>query len=154
MPVTGLDNVVGRLKLQFQSAKNEKTEAAITEMLLEGERNAVSLTPANVGYLRSTADHRTVLEGNGWAGYVFYGAMYAAAVNRASGKLKGQPRAHFGRTRIHSFFGPLQSKEFGGGDLTGRYWDPVGSQPHFLETGMEEMAQDSADRILKKHYQI
>jgi hypothetical protein len=53
-----------------------------------------------------------------------YTAKYAPWVHEMPGVLKGQPRRHFGKTRA--------GKEFGGGTLKGKYWDPNG-EPKFLE---------------------
>lgn len=144
MGVKGLDQVVGRLKLTLENAKNEKTEAAINEMLIIGGGYAQDLTPRDVGNLINSMGRITYAGPKGWAGSLYYGASYAGYVNSASGKLKGQPRAHFGSTRA--------GKEFGGGSLSGRYWDPD-AEPHFLEKGMQEMAKD-VQTILKKHYAV
>jgi len=145
MGVKGLDSVVGRLKLTLSDAKGKNTEAAITEMLIVGGANSQILTPADTGNLRQSQGRQTYPGANGWAGSVFYGAYYAGYVNRASGKLKGQPRGHFGATRA--------GVAFGGGTGKGRYWDPA-AEPHFLEKGMEEMATDMAQLILKKHMAV
>jgi len=47
----------------------------------------------------------------------------------ASGKLKCQPRAHFGTTK--------DGKQFGGGTGVGRYWDPS-AEPVFLTKGFND----------------
>jgi hypothetical protein len=150
--VKGLDSVVGKLKLTLEAAKNEKTEKAITEMLYLGGSFATDLTPIDQGNLIRTQGRQTWNNPNGWAGAVFYKANYAGWVNSMPGKLKGQPRAHFGKTGNHSKFGPQEIKEFGGGSLTGNYWDPD-AEPHFLEKGMEKMAAQAQD-ILKKNYSV
>lgn len=145
MSVTGLDNVVGRLKLAFDQAQGEKTEAAITEMLIVGGANASSMTPIDQGNLINSQGRKTYPGKNGWEGSVFYGAHYAGLVHKMSGKLKGKPRADFGRTR--------EGKAFGGGSHDGNYWSPDG-EPQFLTKGMEQMGADSAKDILKKHYSV
>lgn len=142
--VKGLDSVVGKLKLVLDAAKNEKTELAITEMLYLGGSFASELTPIDQGNLIRTQGKQTWNNPNGWAGAVFYKAQYAGWVNSMSGKLKGQPRAHFGFTRA--------GVKFGGGSHTGNYWDPD-AEPHFLEKGMEKMAAQAQD-ILKKNYSV
>lgn len=153
MSVTGLDNVVGRLKLEFDVAKNEKTEAAITEMLIVGGSNASALTPVDRGNLISSQGRKTYQGVNGWAGTVFYGARYAGWVHKMSGKLKGKPRANFGFTSNRSNAGPQKPKAFGAGSGNGTYWSPD-AEPDFLTKGMEEMAKDNSAAILRKHYQV
>lgn len=142
--VKGLDSVVGKLKLVLDAAKNEKTEKAITEMLYLGGSFASELTPIDQGNLIRTQGRQTWNNPTGWAGAVFYKANYAGWVNSMSGKLKGKPRAHFGKTRA--------GIKFGGGSHSGNYWDPD-AEPHFLEKGMEKMAAQ-APEILKKIYSV
>ena len=109
MGVKGLDSVVGRLKLHLDQTKGERTEAAISEMLIEGGINAHSLTPVDKTNLINSQGRQTWMHTTGWAGSLFYGAYYAGWVNKASGKLKGKPRP----------------------DGKGSYWAPD-AEPHFL----------------------
>lgn len=60
------------------------------------------------------------------------------------GKLKGQPRAHFGKTR--------DGTEFGGGTGKGNYWDPHG-EPQFLKKGFDE-ERDAIDAVIKKELSL
>ncbi len=128
----------------MEQAKGTETEKAITEMLIVGGANASTLTPIDSSNLINSQGRKTWDTGTGKAGAVYYGAKYAGAVHEMSGKLKGQPRAHFGVTRA--------GQEFGGGTGTGNYWDPD-AEPKFLTKGMEQMAKD-AQTILKKHYAV
>jgi hypothetical protein len=144
MPVVGLDQVVGRLKLTLETAKEEKTEKAITLMLISGGASASSLTPVDSSFLINSQHRKTWTTDLGYAGAVYYEAFYAAWVHEMPGKLKGQPRANFGKTGA--------GVEFGGGSLSGNYWDPD-AEPHFLKLGMEEMAGD-AEAILKSVYAV
>lgn len=144
MPVQGLDAVVGKLQLFLDEAKNERTEKAITAMLIEGGAAAASLTPVDTSNLINSQHKKTWKTGTGYAGAVYYQAPYAKWVHEMPGKLKGQPRYHFGRTR--------EGKQFGGGSLNGNYWDP-NAEPHFLKKGMEEMAQN-AQTILAEAYKV
>lgn len=153
MPVTGLDKVVGNLKLALENAKEEKTEKAITMMLISGGANASALTPIDSSFLINSQHRKTWTTDLGYAGSVFYEAFYAAWVHEMPGTLKGQPRAHFGTTsNVYKFGGPQKIAEFGGGSLSGNYWDPD-AEPNFLKKGMEEMAQD-AEAILKSVYSV
>lgn len=153
MGVKNLESVIGRLRLEITSAKTEKTERAITEMLIDGGANAATLTPVDRANLINSQGRKTWTDDKGMGGAVYYGAAYAPAVHEMSGKLKGKPRAHFGVTSNHSNAGPQKPKEFGGGSGKGNYWDPD-AEPHFLKKGMEEMAKDSAVAILKKVYSV
>lgn len=152
MSVTGLDQVVGRLKLVMDEAKGERTNKAIIEMLIVGAENAATITPIDTSTLINSQGRELWQTPTGQAGAVYYGAKYAKWVHNMTGKLKGQPRAHFGVTGNQSEFGPRQKIQFGGGTGVGRYWDPD-AEPKFLEKGMEQMAKD-AESILKKHYAV
>jgi hypothetical protein len=152
MPVTGIDQVKGRLKLIMDQAKGAQTEAAVTEMLIIGGSMASELTPVDTNFLLNSQGRKTQPTPTGFEGAVYYGAKYAGWVHEMSGKLKGQPRAHFGVTSNHSKVGPQMPTEFGGGTKTGNYWDPD-AEPHFLTKGMEKMAKE-APNILKKHYAV
>jgi hypothetical protein len=72
-------------------------------------------------------------------------------VHEASGKLKGQPRAHFGvpATGLSSAQKP---KEFGGGTGTGNYWDPHG-EPQFLTKGAND-ERDNVDAVMRKELSL
>jgi len=61
-----------------------------------------------------------------------------------SGKLKGLPRTHFGKTRA--------GQEFGGGTGKGNYWDPHG-EPQFLTKGFEE-TRDQIDAVVRKELSL
>lgn len=144
MPVTGLDQVVGRLKLVMDEAKGERTNKAITEMLIIGGENSAVLTPIDTSTLINSQGRELWATATGQSGALYYGAKYAKWVHNMPGTLKGQLRNHFGRTRA--------GVNFGGGTLGGRYWDPD-AEPKFLEKGMQQMAVD-AEAILKKHYAV
>ncbi len=149
MSLTGLEQVVGRLKLQFDIAKSDSTNKAITEMLIVGAGHAATMTPIESGNLINSQGRKTFEGANGWKGAVFYGAHYAPALEFASGKLKGKPRAG-----VESFtaYKGTQKERVAFSSNTGNFWDPD-AEPHFLKKGMEEMAID-APLILKKHYSV
>lgn len=141
----------------MQKASGEMTERAITEMLVIGGQNASHLTPVDTGNLINSQGRKVWPTPEGMSGAVYYGFKYAGYIHDLPGKLKGLPRAHFGKTGNQSEVGPQKVKEFGGGSLRGRYWDSLGGEntgePKFLVKGMEEMAKE-APAILKKIYSV
>lgn len=149
MSVTGIDQVRGRFKLLMEQAQGEKTERAITEMLILGGQYSSELTPVDTGNLLRSQGRKVWPTADGMAGAVYYGFKYAGYIHDLPGKLKGLPRGHFGKTRA--------GVEFGGGSLNGRYWDGPGgdntAEPKFLVKGMEKM-QEEAPAILKKIYPV
>jgi hypothetical protein len=85
-----------------------------------------------------------MVNGTRITGRVGYSANYAAYVHAMPGKLKGQPRAHFGKTR--------EGQEFGGGTGTGNYWDPHG-EPQFLTKAANE-TRDQIDAVMRKELSL
>lgn len=149
MSVSGLDSVIGKLKLFIDEAKGDRTEKAITEMLIIGGSNASFLTPIDSSNLINSQGRQTFPTAKGMGGAVYYGAYYAGYVNFASGKLKGRLRA--GVESFTAYKGSQQEKRAFASDV-GNFWDPQ-AEPHFLEKGMEQMAND-ANEILAKHYRV
>lgn len=112
-------------------------------LFLIGTR-AAYYTPVDTSTLLNSQFREVNANGTIVTGRIGYSAAYAVYVHNASGKLKGQPRAHFGKTR--------EGKEFGGGTLTGRYWDPHG-EPKFLTKGAEE-ERESIDAVMLKEMKL
>lgn len=128
MPVKGLDAAKRKTSEIVGRITGELSERTVTEILIIGAGYASILTPVDTSLLINS-QYREVSTVFGLTrGRVGYTAAYAAAVNKMSGKLKGQPRADFGTTRA--------GDSFGGGTGVGNYWDP-GGEPHFLEKGFE-----------------
>lgn len=148
MPVAGIDQVRGNFKVLMEQTQGEKTERAVTEMLMLGGAYASELTPFDSGELLRSQGRQAQQTAAGWKGVVYYGLRYAPNVNDAPGKLRGLPRAHFGKTRA--------GVEFGGGSGNGKYWDAMDgtntAEPNFLVKGMEKMATE-APAILKQIYE-
>lgn len=144
MSVEGLDQVVGRLRVVIDGIKNEKTERAVTALLITGGAHSSELTPIDSSNMINSQFRKTWDTGRGVEGAVYYEAPYAGWVHEMPGVLKGLPRRHFGRTS--------EGVDFGGGTLTGNYWDPAG-EPQFLKKGMEAMAKEAPD-ILKAIYEL
>ena len=82
-------------------------------MFIMGE--AQQLTPVDAGILRASAFYSTDIMMGRVRGRVGYTAEYAPWVHEMPMKLKGQPRADFGKTR--------DDTTFGGGTGKGFYWD-------------------------------
>lgn len=109
---------------------------------------SATLTPIDTSTLINSQFDTVEVSGMRITGKIGYSADYALYVHRAPGTLKGKPRAHFGKTSNRSEFGPKQVKEFGGGSLTGNYWDP-NAEPQFL-TKAAQRTKDLVDGVIKK----
>jgi len=149
LPVTGIDQVRGRFKLLMEQAQGEKTQKAVTEMIVLGGQYANDYTPFQTGNLLRSQGRKDWQTESGWAGAVYYGFKYAGYIHDLTAKLRGLPRAHFGKTK--------EGVEFGGGNLEGKYWDAMDgsntAEPGFLVKGMVQMAAE-APAILKKIYSV
>jgi hypothetical protein len=121
-------NVRKNLKALTQKISGPMSQKVITQVLIIGGMYADLITPIDTGNLLRSRFREVTPQGNGWVGRYGYTASYAAAVHGMSGKLKGQPRAHFGKTKA--------GQEFGGGTGVGNYWDP-NAEPEFLTKGFE-----------------
>lgn len=132
MPVRGLESAIKRTNEISRDIAEVRAERGVTAALITGQAFASMLTPVDTSFLINS-QYRSVKTDKGKViGAVGYTALYASAVHEASGKLKGQPRGHFGTTRA--------GVEFGGGTGVGRYWDPA-AEPGFLTKGFEENKQ-------------
>lgn len=129
MPVRGLDSALKKTDTLTRDISEVKAERAVTAALITGQAFASMLTPVDTSFLINSQYRDIKKQGSKFIGAVGYTALYAAAVHAASGKLKGQPRAHFGTTK--------DGKEFGGGTGVGRYWDPS-AEPGFLTKGFND----------------
>lgn len=129
MPVRGLDSAIRRTNEISRNIAEVRAERGVTAALITGQAFASMLTPVDTSFLINS-QYRSVKTENGKVvGAVGYTALYAAAVHAMSGKLKGKPRGHFGKTK--------DGIEFGGGTGNGRYWDPS-AEPGFLTKGFDE----------------
>ena len=129
MPVKGLNEAMRGTQGFTREVIDIRAPRAITVALIIGQGAASVMTPVDTSFLINSQFRRVNQDGKNWRGMVGYTARYAAAVHEASGKLKGQPRRHFGKTK--------DGVEFGGGTGVGNYWDPAG-EPGFLRKGFEE----------------
>lgn len=113
---------------------------------------AATMTPIDTSALINSQYDTVDVSGTKITGRIGYSSKYALYVHNAPGTLRGQPRAHFGKTSNRSEFGPMQVKEFGGGSLTGNYWDPH-AEPKFL-TKAAEKTKDLVDKAIKAEMKL
>lgn len=147
MPAKGIQRVKLKMRQVTEDIGGQRTNAAIYAVLSQGQAMAATLTPIDTGHLVNSAFGPVV---NGKTGRVGYTAEYAFWVHQAPGKLKGQPRQHFGKTSNHSDFGPQRPVAFGGGTGVGNYWDP-NAEPKFLAKGFDRI-KPAIPQILKVAY--
>lgn len=144
MPTKGISAVKRKYRVAIGDIAKAKTYSAIYAILSQGGAVAATLTPIDTSNLVNSqyAPQIRIKDGHA-SGNIGYTAKYAFWVHEMSGKLKGQPRAHFGKTGA--------GVEFGGGSLQGTYWSP-NAEPGFLEKGFKEIIP-SIPAILKRAYQ-
>lgn len=134
MSVEGLEEVVGRLELAFKDIAGERTENAVTEMLISAAAHSAALTPVATGNLLNSQGRKVVATQGRVDGSLHYGAKYAPYVHRAPGKLKG--------------LGVYRSPK-----RYGFVWDP-NAEPQFLLKGVNEMIANDKDEIIKRNYEL
>ena len=134
MSVTGIESVSGRLTGFFREVAVDKSEAALTELLIQGGAYAAEMTPIATSTLINSQGREVLQTATGWRGVLYYGAHYAPYVHNAAGKLKG-----LGVPRSPASLGFV--------------WDPTG-EPRFLIKGMEMAAFMDAEEILKRYYGV
>lgn len=143
MPLKGVERVKRSYKVKVKEISEERTERAIYAVLSQGAAMADTMTPIDTGNLiNSRYAPRINRSTRGLSGTVGYTAEYAKWVHDMPGTLKGQPRAHFGKTR--------EGQAFGGGTERGNYWDP-NAEPQFLRKGFDQI-RSSVAAILKGAY--
>lgn len=142
--VRGVEQVKANLGRIIGDIKGRKVVRAIQSALILGSTRAAYYTPIDTSTLLNSQFREINVNGTKVTGRVGYSANYAAFVHAMSGKLKGKPRAHFGKTR--------DGTEFGGGTGKGNYWDPHG-EPQFLKKGFDE-ERDAIDAVIKKELSL
>ncbi len=141
------DEVFDNFRRFVVKVKKEYSKAAVDEMLVAIQGYSTANVPVDTTNLALSIFRDLREKGNSWAGVVYYTAEYAGWVHEMTGKLRGKPREHFGTTK--------DGVSFGGGSLTGNYWDGYGGQPaktQFLAKAAEEMILKDFDRIIRKYY--
>lgn len=142
--VKGISQAKKNLDSIINDVRERKVVRALqSAMILIGAR-AAYYTPIDTSTLVNSQFREINANGVMITGRIGYTANYAAYVHEASGKLKGQQRAHFGKTRA--------GKDFGGGTGTGNYWDPHG-EPQFLTKGANE-ERESVDAVTHKELSL
>jgi len=142
--VKGISQAKKHLNDVINDVKGRKVIRALqSAMILIGAR-AAYYTPIDTSTLINSQFREIDAGGVFITGRIGYSANYAAYVHEASGKLKGQPRAHFGVTR--------SGQQFGGGTGTGNYWDPHG-EPQFLAKGAND-ERDNVDAVMRKELSL
>lgn len=143
MPVKGINRIRSNTRKILNEITGPRTEKVMMETMIAGAGYAALLTPVDTSTLINSQYKELRPMSGGMRSKVGYTAAYAAAVSGMSGKLKGQPRAHFGKTRA--------GQEFGGGTGKGNYWDPD-AEPDFLKKGFERDGMDEIKAIIKRGY--
>lgn len=138
--VKGIQQAKANLNRIIDDIQGRKVIRGIQSALLIVGAQAAIYTPVDTSTLLNSQFREIMLNGTHITGRVGYSANYAAYVHAMPGKLKGQPRAHFGKTR--------EGQEFGGGTGTGNYWDPHG-EPQFLTKAANE-TRDQIDAVMRK----
>lgn len=140
-------NVRKNLAALTKTITGPKARETITKALIVGGMYADLLTPIDTGNLLRSRFRQVAQTGTSgsYIGRYGYTAAYAAAVHGMSGKLKGKPRAHFGKTKA--------GQEFGGGTGVGSYWDPK-AEPEFLTKGFERDGLAAIKQVIIKGMQV
>nr|DAL51217.1 MAG TPA_asm: Minor capsid protein [Caudoviricetes sp.] len=128
--VKGINETITKINRIIDDVKGVRIIRAlyiISEQVLE---SASVITPIDTSMLVNSRYIDFDTSGGRITAKVGFSAAYAAYVHDAPGKLKGQPRAHFGTTRA--------GKQFGGGTEQGIYWGP-GGEPQFLKKGLQQV---------------
>ncbi len=144
----GMQKVIARTAQIVDEVIAVKAVRAIKSANFIIRTEAATMTPVDTSALINSQFDTVEVNGSRITGRVGYSSRYALYVHNASGKLKGQPRAHFGMTSNRSEFGPQKPTAFGGGSLKGNYWDPHGEPKFLLKAGQK--TKELVDQIIKK----
>ncbi|HBB8525082.1 hypothetical protein IGP34_07890 [Escherichia coli] len=139
MPIKGVKRVRERLKQELKEITDKKTYEVLWRVGMLAGGFAANMTPVDTGFLINSQFQYIGNTAEGMQLRLGYTARYAEWVHDMPGKLKGQPRKHFGKTR--------EGVEFGGGTGNGNYWDP-NAEPEFLRNAFED--PNNADDIYKE----
>ncbi|MFV0607526.1 HK97 gp10 family phage protein [Klebsiella aerogenes] len=142
--VRGIEEAKSNIERMLGEVKGRKMVRAIYSALDLAANRAATYTPMDTSTLLNSQFREINVNGTRVTGRVGYSANYAAFVHEMPGKLKGQPRAHFGQTR--------SGKKFGGGSEKGNYWGPHG-EPQFLKKGFDE-ERDAITAVIKKELSL
>jgi len=127
MPLKGVKQAKAATKALVGRISGELTQRTVTEILIIGGGYAATMTPVDTSLLINSQYRQVTHVFGATFGRLGYTAEYAAAVNAASGKLKGKPRP----------------------DNRGTYWAP-GGEPDFLRKGFERDGKEDIDAAIKR----
>lgn len=146
MPIKGIQRVRRNLQTISEKIAGPVTEKALVIIAREGAAESAKLTPIDSSNLINSLMPTPTISAtsDGKQAVIGYTADYAAAVHDMPGKLKGQPREHFGKTAA--------GVAFGGGTGKGKYWDPK-AEPQFLTKGFEKIKPD-IPALIKAAYEL
>lgn len=150
--VKGISQAKKKVNDIINDVKGRKVIRALQSVMILIGARAAYYTPIDTSTLINSQFREIDAGGVFIRGRIGYSANYAAYVHEASGKLKGQPRAHFGVTSNRSSVGPQKPKEFGGGTGKGNYWDPH-AEPQFLTRGANE-EREAVDAVMRKELSL
>jgi len=153
MPLEGLDELNARFAKAIQDIGVSRTQGFVIKLTGAIEVESAMMTPRDTSFLINSKFNRMWRTPSGFNAEAGYGANYAAAVHNMSGKLKGQPRASFGKTGNNSDAGPMMPRSFGGGTGNGNYWDPD-AEPQFLAKAIKTVLTKDLDAIIESQYRI
>ncbi|WP_262287639.1 HK97 gp10 family phage protein [Pantoea sp. Marseille-Q5743] len=139
--ISGVQQTMRKLSAVIGDMQGRRAVRAIKSALFIIGPEAARITPRDTSTLVNSQFNEVMVNGTRITGRIGYSANYALYVHNAPGKLKGQPRSHFGKTR--------SGVEFGGGTGTGNYWDPYG-EPQFLSKAAESTRDDVIAVIRKE----
>ncbi|WP_232415819.1 HK97 gp10 family phage protein [Klebsiella oxytoca] len=142
--VKGISQAQNKLNRIIDDVRGRKAVRALQSALILIGARAAYYTPIDTSTLINSQFREIETRGVRITGRIGYSANYAAYVHEMPGKLKGQPRAHFGSTR--------SGQQFGGGTGTGNYWDPH-AEPQFLAKGANE-ERDAVDAVIRKEMSL
>lgn len=131
MPVKGIKRVQMNTRKVLSDIAGIRTERVLYEAMTAGANHAALITPVATSVLINSQYKKLEPLPSGMIGRVGYTASYAAAVNAASGKLKGKPRPDGG----------------------GNYWDPD-AEPDFLRKGFERDGLNEIKAIIRQGYKV
>ncbi|NUL36639.1 HK97 gp10 family phage protein [Kosakonia sacchari] len=142
--VKGVTQAVHNLNSIIDDVQGRKAFRALQSALLLIGARAAYYTPIDTSTLINSQFRDVDINGTRITGRIGYSAKYAVYVHAMPGKLKGQPRAHFGKTRA--------GEQFGGGTGKGKYWDPH-AEPQFLTRGANE-ERDAVTAVMRKELSL
>lgn len=136
MTVRGLDQALRNLEQLERRIVGEKTERAITRILISISVESAQMIPIMTSNLINSEFREVFRRGASWKGEIGYGANYAEYVHDAPGTLLGK---NVQRDSNRPGFGYA--------------WDPD-AEPEFLLKGGEKVERQDLSQILTEEYRV